>query len=81
MDHDCCPDHATQPDQAQPDHQPTHSTALCDDCSFCHLGTVYPLPVNAMAPPLAAHSVFHPAVTAHPVSFIPEQPQRPPLAA
>lgn len=85
MDHGCCHDHPMQLDQAQPDHQPAgqphHSAALCDDCAFCHLGTVFPLPASATTPRLTATPVFHPFVAAHPASFIPEQPQRPPLAA
>jgi hypothetical protein len=85
MDHGCCQHSGMQSADHRPDPQPTghsaHDLGLCDDCASCHLGTAFAIPVTAVSTVAASKPVFHPFRVSTPVSFIPEQPQRPPLAA
>ena len=65
--------------QAQDQHRLPASHA-CDDCGVCHLACAPAVPSEAalsLAPPATEHATFEPRGQPR---FIPDQPQRPPLA-
>jgi len=80
--HGCCHEQMQMAEPSpQPDQHSHHHGANCDNCGYCHLSSFTALP--AVAPLFAASRVtrFPSFAIIHPASYIPEQLQRPPLAA
>jgi hypothetical protein len=76
--HDCC-DHAMHEGKTPP--QPAHGQIPCDHCTLCALCAFTAIPAGNAVAGFGSASFPPPFLTARFSSFVPEQPQRPPLTA